>query len=88
MALQPFIDTWLLFSLLILYAASSTPGSADRPVARPLPTQNKRTQTSMPQVRFEPTTAVFELAKTVHALDCAAAVIGFFISLAREKSGY
>jgi hypothetical protein len=30
--------------------------------------QNKRTQTSMPQVRFEPTIPVFELAKTVHAL--------------------
>jgi hypothetical protein len=42
----------------------------------------------MPQVGFEPTTTVFELAKRVHALDCAAAVIGFFISLAREKSGY
>jgi hypothetical protein len=33
-------------------------------------TQNKRTQTSMPQVRFEPTIPVLERAKTVHALDC------------------
>jgi hypothetical protein len=31
----------------------------------------------MPQVRFEPTIPVFERAKTVHALDRAATVIGF-----------
>jgi hypothetical protein len=54
----------------------------DQPVARPLPahrpaqTRNKRTKTSMPQVGFEPTIPVFERAKTVHALDCAATVIG------------
>jgi hypothetical protein len=30
----------------------------------------------MPQVGFEPTIPVFEQAKTVHALDRAAAVIG------------
>jgi hypothetical protein len=54
----------------------------DLPVARPLParrtaqTQNKRIQTSMSQVRFEPTIPVFEQPKTVHALDCAANVIG------------
>jgi hypothetical protein len=29
----------------------------------------------MPQVRFEPTIPVFELAKAVHALDRAATVI-------------
>jgi hypothetical protein len=55
---------------------------ADQPVARPLPghrtaqTQNKRSQTSMPQMGFELTIPVFERAKTVHALDCAATVIG------------
>jgi hypothetical protein len=54
----------------------------NQPVARPLPThrttqtQNKRTQTSMPQVGFEPTIPVFEWAKTVHVLDRAATVIG------------
>jgi hypothetical protein len=54
----------------------------DQPVARPLPThriaqtQNKRTQTSMSQVRSEPTIPVFEQAKTVHALDRVATVIG------------
>jgi hypothetical protein len=30
----------------------------------------------MPRVGFEPTIPAFELAKTVHALDCAATVIG------------
>jgi hypothetical protein len=30
----------------------------------------------MPEVRFEPTIPVFEGAKTVHALDRAATVIG------------
>jgi hypothetical protein len=38
--------------------------------------QNKRIQTSMPGVGFEPTIPVFERAKTVHTLDHAATVIG------------
>jgi hypothetical protein len=47
----------------------------DQPVARPLPThrttqiQNKRKQTSMPRVGFEPTIPAFERAKTVHVCD-------------------
>jgi hypothetical protein len=51
-------------------------------VARPLPThrttqtQNKRKQTSMPRVGFEPTIPAFERAKTVHGLDRAATVAG------------
>jgi hypothetical protein len=55
-----------------------TPWTGNQPVARPLPThrttqtQNKRTQTSMPRVGFEPTTPAFERAKTVLALDRAA----------------
>jgi hypothetical protein len=55
----------------------------DRFVARPLParrtakTQNKGTQTSMHKVGFEPRIPVFDRAKTVHALDRAATVIGF-----------
>jgi hypothetical protein len=61
-------------------------GRRDQPVARPLPaprtaqTQNKRTQTTMPQVGFEPTIPVFERAKTVYALDRAATVIGYEFS--------
>jgi hypothetical protein len=43
--------------------------------------QNKRKQTTMPQVEFEPTTPVFEQGKTVRALDRAANVIGSHKSL-------
>jgi hypothetical protein len=40
-------------------------------------TQNKRTQTSMPRVGFQPTIPGFERANPVHALDSAATVIGY-----------
>jgi hypothetical protein len=50
---------------------------SDQPVARPLPNTNtEETQTSMPQVGFEPTIPAFERAKTVHALYRVAPVIG------------
>jgi hypothetical protein len=58
------------------------PLTGDQPVGRPIPahrtaqTKNKRTQTSMPQVGFEPTIRVFEQAKTVHILDSVATLIG------------
>jgi hypothetical protein len=70
------------FSFLILYTVGRTPWTGDQPVARPLPTylttqtQNKRTQTSIPRVGFEPTTSVLERAKTVQVLDRAATVTG------------
>jgi hypothetical protein len=72
---------WALaaFQFLNLYAVGRT---GDQAVARPLPrhrttqTQNKRTQTSMPRMGFEPTTPVFERAETVLALDRAATVVG------------
>jgi hypothetical protein len=38
--------------------------------------QNKRTQTSMPLVGFEPTISVFERGKEVYALDRVATVSG------------
>jgi hypothetical protein len=82
------LDLGLFFSFLILYTISRTPWTGDQPVARPVPThrttqtQNKRTQTSRPRVGFEPTTSVFERAKTVHTLARAASVIG------RQKTGY
>jgi FAD synthase len=44
--------------------------------------QNKRTQTSMPQVGFEPTIPASERAKTVHALDRSLTVIGNEVDLA------
>jgi hypothetical protein len=40
----------------------------------------------MPRVGFEPTILMFELAKTVHALDRAATVIGGYIT-STVKSG-
>jgi hypothetical protein len=50
---------------------------SDQPVARPLPNTNTElTQTSMLRVGLEPMIPGFERAKTVHALDRAATVIG------------
>jgi hypothetical protein len=83
MALGPFVRSWPLFSFLILYTVGRTARTRDQPVARPLlihrttQTQNKGTQISMPRVAFEPTTLVFERAKTVLVLDREATVIGF-----------
>jgi hypothetical protein len=60
----------------------STPWTGDQPVARPLPThkpiytQLTRSHKSMSLVGFEPTIPVFKQAKTVHALESAATVIG------------
>jgi hypothetical protein len=82
MALQPFIGPWPLLKFLIFSQSVGLIGWGGHPVARPLPahrtskTHNKLKQTSMPQVRFEPTIPVFERAKTVHALDRAATVTG------------
>jgi hypothetical protein len=76
------LDLGKFFSFLIFYTVSRTPWAGEQPVVRPLPahrtaqTQNKRRQTSMPQVGLELTIPLFEQAKTVHALDRAAAVIG------------
>jgi hypothetical protein len=73
-----------IFSFLILYRVSRTPWTGDQLVARPPPTfrttqtQNKRTQTSMLLVGFEPTIQASERAKTVHTLDRAATVIGSY----------
>jgi hypothetical protein len=64
---------------------------ADQPVARPLPahrttqTQNKGTQTFMPEAGFEATIPMFEQAKTVHALDRAVTVIGALLHVGSFK---
>jgi hypothetical protein len=56
--------------------------TGDQPGVRPLLThriaqiQNKRTQTSMPQVGFELTILVLERKKTLHAVDRTATAIG------------
>jgi hypothetical protein len=81
MALQQIVGPWSLFRFLILHTVCRTTWTGDKTVARPLPkhrttqTQNKRRETFMPWVGFEPTIPAFERAKTVHALDCAATVI-------------
>jgi hypothetical protein len=65
-----------------LCTVGRTPWTGDEPYARPLRTQKTtQTQNSLPQapmrrVEFEPTISVLERTKTVHALDCAATVIG------------
>jgi hypothetical protein len=75
------MDLGRFFSFLILHTDGMTAWRGDQPVVRSLPThrtiqtQNKRIQTSMPQVGFEHTTTVFERAKTVHALNRAATAI-------------
>jgi hypothetical protein len=82
MALQPLWTLAAFFQSLNLYTVGRTPWTGDQPVARPLPThttkqtQNKRIQTSMPAVGFEPTIPMFELVKTVYTLDRVATVIG------------
>jgi hypothetical protein len=77
------LDLGCFFSFLIFYTVGRTPldgGSAHRKAAtythRTARTENKRTQTSMPQVGFDPMITVFERAKIIHALDRAATVIG------------
>jgi hypothetical protein len=58
------LDLERFFSFLILYTGGRTPWTGDQLVARPLPkhrttqTQNKCTQTSVPQVGLEPTIPV------------------------------
>jgi hypothetical protein len=91
---SPLLDPGRFFSFLILYTVGNTPWTRDQPVAMSLPTyrttqtHNKRTQTSMSWVEFEHTIPAFERAKTVHALDCAATVIGFKIYTLKWKHSF
>jgi hypothetical protein len=79
MALQLFVGPWPLFQFIHFYAVGRTPWAVDQPVARPLPahrtsqTQNKRTDI---HAGFQPTIPVFEQAKTIHASDRVASLIG------------
>jgi hypothetical protein len=50
--------------------------SQGRCIHRTTQTHNKGRQISIPWVEFEPTIPVFKRAKTVHALDRAATMIG------------
>jgi hypothetical protein len=79
---SPLLDLGRLFIFFIFYSVGGAPWTGDQTVARSLPThrtaqtENKRTQTSMPEVGFEPTVSVFERANTVHTLERATTVIG------------
>jgi hypothetical protein len=65
----------------LIYTVRSTSRTGISPSqGRYLHTRNKRIQTSMSQVGFEHTAPTFERAKTVHALDRAASVIGGSVS--------
>jgi hypothetical protein len=72
------------FSFVMLHTVSVTAWRVDQPIARPLPrnrtaqTQDKCTQTFVPRVEFEFTATVSKRKKTVHALDRAVTVIGFY----------
>jgi hypothetical protein len=63
------------FRFLVFYTVGRTTWTGDQPVKRPLSAhirqhkEDKRTQTSMPQVGFELTVSVFERTKTVYASD-------------------
>jgi hypothetical protein len=80
MDVQPMM-TFAAFSVFIIYTQSV--GLLVRGISpsqgrlhTTAETQNKRAQTSMPRLGFKPRIPVFEWAKTVHALDRAATVIG------------
>jgi hypothetical protein len=80
-ALQTFLGPWPVLSVsctqsLELFGRGISPSQV-RYLHGTTQTQNKRTRTSMAWVGFEPTIPVFEQAKTFHALDHAATVIGF-----------
>jgi hypothetical protein len=75
--------TWPLFQFLNLYTFSRNTWTGDLLVARLLATytrrttqaQNKRAQTSVPWLGFEPMIPLFERGETVHGLDCEATMI-------------
>jgi hypothetical protein len=92
MALRPLWILTVFFQLLNEYTVGRTPWKGEQPVTRLLPThrrkqtQNKRTQTPMPRVGFEPTIPAFRRAKRVHALDGAATTISLDFSTKRKSN--
>jgi hypothetical protein len=93
-ALQSLVGSWLLFQFLSVYEVGNLPSTGDQPFARPLPTrrttqtETKRPETSMPWMGIEPTIPVFERVRTVHALDCAATVIGHLTTSALRMCAF
>jgi hypothetical protein len=93
MALQLLLGTGLFFSsVIIFYTGVRTSWTSDKPVARPLPT-HRTTQTHNKRINkhpclewdSKPTIPGFDRAKTVHALDSAATVIGPEITCTQEQ---
>jgi hypothetical protein len=70
------VDVGRSFSLLIYTQSVELLGRGIGTSQDRYYTQNKRTQTSMPQVWFETTIPEFEQAKTVHAVDRAPTEFG------------
>jgi hypothetical protein len=89
MALQSF-GPWPLFQFLNLYTVGRTPRTGDQPVAKPVSThrttqtQNKRTQTSMHRVGFEPKIPVFERASVIGPLDMRYCIKSMYLILKRK----
>jgi hypothetical protein len=85
MALQPYCRTLAaFFGYLIVYTVGRAPWmgispSQDHCLYTGQHKQNKHTETSVSQMGFKPMTLAFKLGKTLHALDCAATVIGIII---------
>jgi hypothetical protein len=50
--------------------------------------KKEHTQTSMPQVGFEPMISMFERARTINALDRGATVIGWRLKYLRQMKEY
>jgi hypothetical protein len=85
MALQPFLGPLPFSQFLDLFTQSvvllgrviSPSQGLSTYTQDIIKTQNKRKETSMPQVGFEPKIPMFERTKTVHASDRAATVFGY-----------
>jgi hypothetical protein len=77
---SPLLDLDRFFSFLICTKAAGLLGRGISPsqrhyLHRTTQTENKRIQTSMRWVGFQPTIPVFKRAKTLHALDRTATLI-------------
>jgi hypothetical protein len=82
---------WPLFYNSLIYTVSRTPWAGisspqDRYLHRITQTQDKRRQIFMPRMGFEPSSPMLERAKTVHASDREANVIGKGFILSRINS--
>jgi hypothetical protein len=85
LSLQPLLDLGRFFQFLILYTVGRAPWTGDQPVLRLLPThRTTQTQTDIHAWNgIRTTIPVFEKAKTVHASDRAATVIGVYVAVPR-----